>query len=97
MTIDNIVYIKLLRITHRVCADIRDMSATAERTKLRDMADTIEFVPESLTFWRPECVSTIYSALAKLEHAYPDLAGRYTKFLDMSDEAYASVYMGRSS
>jgi hypothetical protein len=96
MTIDNIAYIKLLCITHRVCADIRDMSATADWTKIREMADTIEFVPESLMFWRPECVSTIHAALTKLEQTYPDLKGRYTKILDMNDENFASVYMGRS-
>jgi hypothetical protein len=88
---------KLLLVLHTACSEIRRFLQIAAHQRARDLADTIEFIPELMLHWRPECRGSIREALRRYQEKYTGSGFDYLSLLDMSEAAFTSCYLAVGS
>lgn len=90
---DPIWHDKLLLILHTACSEIRRLTQIAAHQRVYDLADAVEFIPELMLHWRPECRESIRAALRSYQAKYPGSGFDYLSLLDMNEAVFTGSYL----
>jgi hypothetical protein len=90
--IDTICHDKLLVILHTACSEIRRFIQIEHNQRAYDLADSVEFIPEQMLRWRPDCCQSIREALRSYQAKYTGNGFDYLALLDMDDAVFRNSY-----
>ncbi len=90
---DPIWHGKLLMVLHTACSEIRRFIQTGSDQRASDLADTVEFIPELMLHWRPECRQVIREALRSYQAKHSQGDFDYLALLDMSEADFTNCYL----
>jgi hypothetical protein len=92
-SINSTCHDKLLVILHTACSEIRRFVQIGALQRAYDLADAVEFIPERMLHWSPECCESIRGALGTYQAKYSGSGFDYLSLLNMSDAAFAACYL----
>ena len=91
---DCILHKKLLLLLHKACSEIRGLVRAGQADRVFDLADAVEFIPETMLNWYGDAEAVILATMRGYQKKYKGMGGfDYVTLLTLDEPTFREYYL----